>query len=239
MRIVITSGPSYEPLDKVRRLSNFSTGELGTLLAEGFAEANHSVVCFRGVASTFAAPMWPVEVIPYATNADLTAGLQTLPAREEVSIVFHAAALCDYRIKEMTNEQGQPVHGDKVPTRNGLLKLTLEPAPKVIASLRRMFPASIIVGWKFELDGTAADVVTKGRQQMDECLTDACVLNGHAYGTGFGMISRSGEQTHLPDKPALCRFLIDWAERTPTALNAPREQSFHALSSFTSLSPFI
>jgi hypothetical protein len=65
------------------------------------------------------------------------------------------------------------------------------------------------------------------------------VLNGNAYGSGFGMISRAGEQTHLPDKVALCRFLIDWAERTPTALAAPREQSFHALSSFTSLSPFI
>jgi hypothetical protein len=37
----------------------------------------------------------------------------------------------------------------------------------------------------------------------------------------------------------LCRFLIDWAERTPTALAAPGQQSFHALSSFTSLSPFI
>jgi phosphopantothenate---cysteine ligase (CTP) len=239
MRIVITSGPSYEPLDKVRRLSNFSTGELGTLLAESFAEAGHSVVCFRGVASTFAAPMWPVEVTPFTTNSALVAGLQALPAREEVAIVFHAAALCDFRIKEVTDEQGVAIHADKVPSRSGLLKLTLEPAPKVIASLRRMFPASIIVGWKFELDGTPASVVAKGRQQMDDCLTDACVLNGDAYGSGFGMISRSGEQTHLPDKVALCRFLLDWAERTPTALAAPREQSFHALSSFTSLSPFI
>ena len=239
MRIVITSGPSYEPLDKVRRLSNFSTGELGTLLAEGFAEAGHRVACFRGVASTFAAPMWPVEVVPFTTNSDLVAGLQALPAREEISMVFHAAALCDFQIKEMTDEQGHAIHGDKIPSRGGLLKLTLEPAPKVIASLRRMFPSSIIVGWKYELDGTSAAVVAKGRQQMDDCLTDACVLNGDAYGSGFGMIARAGEQTHLPDKVALCRFLIDWAERTPIALAAPREQSFHALSSFTSLSPFI
>jgi phosphopantothenoylcysteine synthetase/decarboxylase len=239
MRIVITSGPSYEPLDQVRRLSNFSTGELGTLLAEGFAEAGHNVVCFRGVASTFAAPMWPVEVIPFTTNSALVAGLQTLPAREEVAIFFHAAALCDFRITEVTDEEGHTVQGDKIPSRGGRLKLTLEPAPKVIASLRRMFPASIIVGWKYEMDGTPASVLARGRQQMDDCLTDACVLNGNAYGSGFGMISRAGEQTHLPDKVALCRFLIDWAERTPTALAAPREQSFHALSSFTSLSPFI
>lgn len=239
MRIVITSGPSYEPLDKVRRLSNFSTGELGTLLAESFSAARHSVVCFRGVASTFAPPMWPVEVIPFTTNDDLTAGLQALPAREDTTIVFHAAALCDFRIKEITDEKGDPVPGDKVSSRAGLLKLTLEPAPKLIASLRRMFPSSILVGWKYELDGTADNVMAKCRKQMDDCLTDACVLNGQAYGSGFGVISRSGEQAHLPDKAALCRFLIDWAERTPTALALPGEQSFHALSSFTSLSPFI
>jgi phosphopantothenate---cysteine ligase (CTP) len=239
MRIVITSGPSYEPLDKARRLSNFSTGELGTLLAEGFAEAGHSVVCFRGVASTFPSPLWPVEVIPFTTNDDLAAGLQALPAREEATIVLHAAALCDFRIKGITDESGEPVHGDKLSSRAGTLKLTLEPAPKLIASLRGMFPSSILVGWKYELDGTADEVLARGRKQMDDCLTDACVLNGSAYGSGFGVISRSGEQVHLPDKAALCRFLIEWAERTPTALATPGEPSFHALSSFTSLSPFI
>ena len=239
MRIVITSGPSYEPLDQVRRLSSFSTGELGTLLAEAFAEAGHTVLCFRGTASTFAPPLWPVEVVPFSTNDDLAASLQSLPAREEAAMVFHAAALCDFRIKEITDEKGHPVHGDKIPSRAGSLKLTLEPAPKLIASLRRMFPASILVGWKYELDGPAAQVMAKGRQQMDDCLTDACVLNGRAYGAGFGLISRTGEQAHLPDKAALCRFLVEWAERTPMALASPGEQSFHALSSFTSLSPFI
>jgi phosphopantothenoylcysteine synthetase/decarboxylase len=239
MRIVITSGPSYEPLDQVRRLSNFSTGELGTLLAEGFGEAGHSVVCFRGVASTFPPPLWPVEVVPFTTNDDLATGLQALPAREQVGIVFHAAALCDFRIKGVTDENDVPVEGNKMSSRAGMLKLTLEPAPKLIASLRKMFPSSILVGWKFELDGTVDDVMAKGRRQMDDCLTDACVLNGKAYGSGFGMISRSGEQAHLPDRVALCRFLIEWAERTPTALAAPGEPSFHALSSFTSLSPFI
>jgi phosphopantothenoylcysteine synthetase/decarboxylase len=239
MRIVVTSGPSFEPLDQVRRLSNFSTGELGTLLAEAFGEAGHTVVCFRGVASTFPSPLWPVEVVPFTTNDDLAAGLCALPAREEVSIVFHAAALCDFRIKEIADDHGTIMQGNKVSSRTGLLKLTLEPAPKLIASLRKMFPSSILVGWKYELDGTVEEVMAKGRQQMDDCLTDACVLNGSAYGSGYGVISRSGEQAHLPDKVGLCRFLVEWAARTPTALATPGEQSFHALSSFTSLSPFI
>ena len=239
MRIVITSGPSYEPIDQVRRLSNFSTGELGTLLSEGFAEAGHVVTCFRGIASTFTPPLWPVEVIPFSTNGDLEKGLKQIPAREEVAIVFHAAALCDFRVRDIVNEEGEALQGDKVSSRDGLLKLTLEPTPKLIASLRRMFPASILVGWKYELDGTTADILAKGKQQIDDCLTDACVLNGHAYGSGFGVLSRSGEQTHLHSKVALCRFLIDWVERMPLVGTTPGQESFHALSTFNSLSPFI
>ena len=105
--------------------------------------------------------MWPVEGIPFRTNDELAAGLQSLPAREEVTMVFHAAALCDFRIKEITDEQGNVIHGDKLSSRSGNLKLTLEPAPKLISSLRRMFPSSILVGWKYEMEGARADVVTK------------------------------------------------------------------------------
>jgi phosphopantothenoylcysteine decarboxylase/phosphopantothenate--cysteine ligase len=239
MRIVITAGPSYEPLDKVRRLSNFSTGELGTLLAENFARAGHSVTCLRGTASTFSSPLWGVNVVPFTTNEDLAAELKRLPGREEVQIVFHAAALCDFRVREILNERGDPIHLDKIPTREGTLKVTLEPAPKLIASLRRFFPATIIVGWKYELEGTAEEARTKGRQQMEECLTDACVLNGHAYGSGFEIISRSGEQAHLPDKSALCRFLVEWTERMPMAVGTPRQESFHPLSTFVPMAPFM
>jgi len=239
MRIVITAGPSYEPLDQVRHLSNFSTGELGTLLAETFAQAGHDVTCFRGVAATFSSPLWDVKVVPFTTNQDLEQKLRDLPGREEINFVFHAAALCDFRIREMTNEQGEALHHDKVPSREGVLKLTLEPAPKLIHSLRRLFPASILVGWKYELEGTAANLAAKGRKQMEQCLTDACVLNGKAYGHGFGIISRSDEQVHLHDKVALCRFLLDWAERLPRSGVTPGQESFHPLSTFVPLAPFI
>jgi phosphopantothenoylcysteine synthetase/decarboxylase len=239
MKIVITSGPSYEPLDKVRRLSNFSTGELGTLLAENFAQAGHHVTCLRATASTFSPPLWGVDVIPFSTNEDLAAEMKRIAAREEVQVVFHAAALCDFRVREILNEQGHSIHPDKISTREGTLKVTLEPAPKLIASLRRLFPAGVLVGWKYELEGTAEEARAKGRRQMEECLTDACVLNGHAYGSGFEIISRSGEQARLPDKPALCRFLVEWAERIPMTVGTSRQESFHPLSSFVRPAPFM
>lgn len=239
MRIVITAGPSYEPLDRVRRLSNFSTGELGTLLAETFADDGHAVLCFRGAASTFPAPLWPVEVVPYTTNDDLASSLQRLIRREEVNVVFHAAALCDFRIAAIRDTEGNIVSADKLSSRDGALQLTLEPAPKLIATLRRLFPASILIGWKYALEGSSDDVVASGRRQIDECMTDACVLNGPAYGSGFGLLTRGGERMHLPDKAGLSRFLLEWAKKTPMAMTTPRKESFHALASFMPLGPFV
>ena len=239
MRIVLTSGPSYEPLDRVRRLGNFSTGELGTLLAESFAEAGHQVLCFRGTASTFAPPLWPVEVVPFTTNDDLASSLQRLVGREEVNLVLHAAALCDFRVREIRNEAGEIIQGDKLSSREGALQVTLEPAPKLIASLRRLFPASILMGWKYELEGSVEDVFARGREQIEECLTDACVLNGAAYGSGFGLLMRGGDQVHLRDKAELARFLVQWASQIPMDMSVPRQESFHALASFMPLGPFV
>jgi phosphopantothenoylcysteine decarboxylase/phosphopantothenate--cysteine ligase len=239
MRIVVTSGPSYEPLDRVRRLSNLSTGELGTLLSEGFAEAGHAVLCFRGEGSTFAAPLWPVEVVPFTTNDDLASSLQRLIKRDEVNLVFHAAALVDFRVSEIRGADGKTLVAEKLSSREGPLHLVLEPATKIITNIRRLFPASIIVGWKYEVTGTTSEILAKGRRQIDECLTDACVLNGDGYGSGFGLLQRNGERLHLSSKAELVRYLVEWAEKTPMAMSTPRQESFHALASFMPLGPFV
>jgi phosphopantothenoylcysteine synthetase/decarboxylase len=239
LRIVITTGPSFSPIDEVRRLTNFSSGELGTLLAEDFVEAGHRVTCFRGTAATFPPPLWPVEVVPFSTNETLQEALLRIPSRDTVNIVFHIAALTDFRVSEIRGEEREPLPMGKIPSRQGKVHLTLEPVPKLIHSLRKMFPASILLGWKYEQEGTQRDVIKAGHRQMEECLTDACVLNGKAYGSGFGILSRTGELTHLPDKRSLSRFLVEWAERLPMAANTPGQESFHALASFLPLSPFI
>jgi phosphopantothenoylcysteine synthetase/decarboxylase len=239
LRIVITSGPSSVPLDGVRRLTNISTGELGTLLAEKFAANGHRVLCLRGEGATFPAPHWGVEVVPFSTNESLQSHLHRIVAREDVHFVFHAAALCDFTVRSVTNDQGEPLVRDKASSREGPLRVTLDPAPKLIAGLRKLFPASILVGWKYEIDGTLLGIMEKGRAQMEECLTDACVVNGRAYGNGYGVISRAGEKAHLPDKAALSTFLVEWAEHMPLSGSVPRQESFHALASFMPMAPFI
>jgi phosphopantothenoylcysteine synthetase/decarboxylase len=213
MKVILTCGPAYEPVDDVRRITNFSTGELGTVLSERLAAAGARVICLRGAAATHPSLPSHAEVRTFTTNDDLVGKLTRLAQEGPVAAVFHAAALCDYRVSRVTTADGREAAGAKIASRDGSLMITLEPATKVIRSLRGLFPASRIVGWKYELDGSQADATAKGSRQIAENGTDACVVNGRAYGEGFGFLRPSGEIVHLADKAELCDFLATWMSR--------------------------
>jgi phosphopantothenoylcysteine synthetase/decarboxylase len=210
MKVILTCGPAYEPVDEVRRITNFSTGELGTILSERLAAAGAQAICLRGAAATHLSLPANAEVRTFTTNDDLVAQLTQLSREGPVAGIFHTAALCDYRVSRVTTSDGRDATGPKIASRDGALSITLEPATKVIRSLRGLFPDSRIVGWKYELDGHSGDAIAKGNRQIVENNTDACVVNGRAYGTGFGFLQPTGEITHLADKAHLCDFLAGW-----------------------------
>jgi len=212
MKIVVTCGPSYEPVDEVRRITNFSTGELGTLLSAEFANAGFEAVCLRGVAATHSSSPANVDVRPFTTNDNLARQLCSLGEPGDVTAVFHAAALCDYRVGRIDDAGGKAVNGAKIASRNGALTIRLEPATKLISQMRSWFPRSLIVGWKYELDGKSSEAVGKARRQVIENGTDACIVNGRAYGDGFGFVQSSGCLGHLADKQRLCAFLVAWSQ---------------------------
>ena len=104
MRVIVTCGPSYEPIDEVRRITNFSTGELGIMLANRLTRAGCDVVCFKGVGATSPLRVESSQVSLFSTNESLRAGLEAIENRGGVDAVFHAAALSDYRVKNVTSK---------------------------------------------------------------------------------------------------------------------------------------
>jgi phosphopantothenoylcysteine decarboxylase/phosphopantothenate--cysteine ligase len=150
------------------------------------------------------------RVVPFGTNQHLQSELEVLPERETVGAVFHAAALVDYRVKSVHTATGNAVAASKIPSRAGELTITLAPYLKLIHQLRELFPKSRIVGWKYELVGSRADVLAAAIRQLTESHTDACVMNGAAYGGGFGFLEPHTKPVHFADKPALCQHLSRW-----------------------------
>ena len=78
MNCVVTAGPTYETMDNVRRLTNFSTGRLGTELANYLTARGHNVTLLRGEQATFCGDQQTLRVKPFSTTADLMEKLQAL-----------------------------------------------------------------------------------------------------------------------------------------------------------------
>jgi phosphopantothenoylcysteine synthetase/decarboxylase len=200
---VVTCGPASAPIDSVRRITNFATGEIGSILSRAFLEAGWDVICLRGKGSTFPSPE-SIDVRAFSTNDSLADLLHALPRTPNA--IFHAAALCDFQVASIEGVAGMK----KIPTRDGALTLHLEPAPKILPRLREWFPQAFIVGWKYELDGDRSEALAKGATQIRECHTNACVVNGAAYGEGFGILFPDGTLTEVADKRGLAAALVDY-----------------------------
>jgi phosphopantothenoylcysteine synthetase/decarboxylase len=201
---LVTCGPAHEPIDGVRRITNQSTGEIGTILSETLSASGLEVLCLRGEMAGHPAPK-NARVLAFSTNASLMTILETLPVQPVA--VFHAAALCDFMVHRIVGTEG----ARKIRSTVDELHLILRPAEKILPRLRTLFPDSIIVGWKHELDGSRADAIARAREQVGKSRTNACVVNGSAYGKGFGFLTRESEElSHLIDKAELCAFLAGW-----------------------------
>jgi len=87
MKVIVTCGPSYEPIDEVRRITNFSTGELGIQLCNGLARSGFEVLCFKGSGATHPGPGEQCHLGLFDTNHDLLELLRQASASHEVVAV--------------------------------------------------------------------------------------------------------------------------------------------------------
>jgi phosphopantothenoylcysteine synthetase/decarboxylase len=213
-RAIVTCGPGVAPIDAMRRITNFSSGELGVRLTECLLEYGWEVVCFKSEASTYRDPAGPNLLLgSFSTNEDLEAQLAGISDPQGVHIVFHAAALTDYRVVSVCNLAGDPLQEKKIPSYHAGLQIFLEPAPKLLPGLGTLFPNARIVGWKFELDGDRVSALEKGRNQLRENGSALCVVNGAAVGPGFRILDPQGAQHEAQTRSELCNWLANWASR--------------------------
>jgi phosphopantothenoylcysteine synthetase/decarboxylase len=213
MQCIVTAGPTYEPLDDVRRLTNFSTGRLGSELVNYLTARGHEATLLIGQQATYRGECHARQTETFTTTANLRERLQAL-ASPAVGAVFHAAAVSDFTFGKVWRHSPQceptELKAGKLSTREGTLLAELLPTPKIIAALRQWYPTARLVGWKYEVEGGRAEVIRLAERQLTDCRTDACVANGPAYGAGFGLVKGGGAVTHLPDTASLFAALEEF-----------------------------
>ena len=196
MHCLVTAGATIEPIDEVRHLTNQSTGRLGSALAEKLQRAEYKVTLLISETAQKKPRSRNIEIHTFTTTASLQKLIKDM-AKVDISAIFHAAAVSDFAPVQAQN--------GKI-NSNTLFTLKLKPTQKIINGLRNLYPDSLLIGWKYEIEGNRRSLLLKGYEQIERCGTDCCVLNGPAYGKGFGLLQE--EICHCADEDELFSSLI-------------------------------
>ncbi|HSZ59184.1 MAG TPA: phosphopantothenoylcysteine decarboxylase [Tepidisphaeraceae bacterium] len=161
MDVLITAGPTREPIDPVRYIGNRSSGRMGAALVSGALAAGHRVTVILGpVAFAFPAGVRRIDVETAAQMHD--AVLREFPSHD---LLIMAAAVADYRPIH--------VHSDKL-GREGALTIECEATPDIVATAAKIKrPGQRIIGFSLESEGNLA----RARQKLARKNLDLIVYN--------------------------------------------------------------
>jgi phosphopantothenoylcysteine decarboxylase/phosphopantothenate--cysteine ligase len=148
-RVLITAGPTREPIDPVRYISNRSSGKMGYALAGAASRRGAKVVLISG--PTALTPPAGVTLVSVQTAQEMRdAVLQHLP---ESTIVVKAAAVADYRPKRQ-----QPT---KIRSKQDDLTIELMPNPDILKEVAHQKGKSFLVGFAAEVEDVRANALAK------------------------------------------------------------------------------
>ena len=217
LTLLITAGPTREPIDPVRFLSNYSTGVLGHLLVGEARRRGHRVVFVTG--PTGCLPPRGARTIAVETALQMQAVLEReFPA---VDGVIMAAAVADFR---PARASARKIKRSGVAGGLKLWRLELVENPDLIAGLAVRRTRQVIVGFALETTRALANARAKLRdKQLDAIVLTQMDGQRAPFGetTVDGVIMQTGGATRpfrRLAKPALARRILDTVEKLVKAL---------------------
>ena len=171
-KIVITAGPTYEPIDPVRFIGNHSYGKMGYALANAAAQQGAEVTLISG--PTTGNTTHPnVSVIPVTTAVEMLAACMNVYNNSDAFIM--AAAVADFQPTEQAHQ--------KIKKQAGLPSLSLAPTPDILSKLGEAKKNQILIGFALETQ----DAIANAQKKLARKNLDAIVVNSLADdGAGFG-----------------------------------------------------
>jgi phosphopantothenoylcysteine decarboxylase/phosphopantothenate--cysteine ligase len=214
--VLITAGPTQEPLDPVRYLSNRSSGKMGYALAEAARDRGARVILVSG-------PVWlpepaGTEVIHVRTALEMRKAV--VDRLEEATIIVKSAAVADYY------RAHPPRH--KVKKTAARLSLELDPTPDILAEAGRKKGDRLLIGFAAETE----DLVEEARRKLASKNCDMVVANlVSKEGRGFEaddnevtLVMSTGETVAVgrAAKTAIAHRIFDEAIKLRLALYSAR-----------------
>jgi phosphopantothenoylcysteine decarboxylase/phosphopantothenate--cysteine ligase len=167
-RILITAGPTWVAIDRVRVISNLATGETGFILADRFKKLGAKITLLLGPGN-FSGATAGIKVKCFKYFSELAQLLDKELKTGNYAAVIHAAAVADYQPKAIIQR--------KVSSRHKNWKINLVPTKKLIKSLKKYQTDLFTVGFKFEPDADKDNLVAEGKTLLKTANLDLVVAN--------------------------------------------------------------
>src|SRR5579883_233524 len=214
--VLITAGPTQEPLDPVRFISNRSSGKMGYALAQAAAARGARVILVSGPVQL--PEPYAVQVVRVRTAAEMRNAV--MEHLGEASIVIKSAAVADYHLAHVPQQ--------KVKKTAMRMSLDLEPTPDILAEVGQKKEDRLLIGFAAETE----KLVETARQKLASKNCDMIVANlVNQEGTGFEadqnevvLVLRTGETIPLARAPKreIAERILDQVLKLRLALHAVR-----------------
>ena len=169
--VIVTAGPTHEPIDPVRFIGNRSSGKMGVAIAAEAAARGAAVTLILGPGTVPAPP--GVTALHVATADEMRDAV--LSAHPGADAVVMAAAVADFRPKKPADTKLKKEHGTP--------ELVLEPTPDIVRELGERRGKAVLIGFAAE----TGDLEAEGRRKLRDKSLDLVVVNEVGrVGTGFG-----------------------------------------------------
>lgn len=165
--VLITAGPTMEPIDPVRVITNQSTGKTGVLLASELVSAGCKVTMVYGPGT--AEPPKGAKVIPVKTVTEMFNATKKELKRKKFDIVILSAAAADYTVKSQSKA--------KIKSTKENLVIKLQKAPKIIDHIKKIQKNVFLVGFKAEANVSKQKLIESAKKKLEESKSDMIIAN--------------------------------------------------------------
>jgi len=195
-KILITAGPTYEPIDAVRFIGNFSTGKMGIAIANTLSRQGAEVTLVCG-------PSKERNTDAGVNRIDVTTASEMFDACEKAfpssDAAILTAAVADFRPKKISDRKIKKEEG-------GMTEVELEETRDILASLGKMKKSGqVLAGFALETDNESANAKSKlERKNLDFIVMNSLRDAGAGFGTDTNKITvftRDGKTHNFDLKP--------------------------------------
>ncbi|MDP8266743.1 MAG: phosphopantothenoylcysteine decarboxylase [Candidatus Aceula meridiana] len=167
-KILITCGPTWVPIDRIRVISNVSTGEIGHRISHLLCREKAKVTLIQGPGTH------PLRHLPYKTISfrffdEFAKVVKSELQKTKYDVVIHAAAVSDYKIRRPQTK--------KISSNFKEFKLELVPTPKIIQTIKKLNPKTFLIGFKLESEAKKEFLVARAETLIKKAKCDLVVAN--------------------------------------------------------------